>query len=34
LTCDVLTILGLVIALLRAVPVPPLGPVGPDCARA
>ncbi len=34
LTCDVLTILGLVIALLRAVPVPPLEPVGPDCARA
>ena len=34
LTCDVLTILGLVIPLLRAVPVPLLGPVGPDCARA
>ena len=34
LTCDVLTILGLVIALLRAVPVSPLEPVAPDCARA
>jgi hypothetical protein len=31
LTCDVLTILGLVIALLRAVPD---RPVAPDCARA
>ncbi|WCS24609.1 YgjV family protein [Methylobacterium sp. NMS14P] len=34
LTCDVLTIFGLAIALLRAVPVPPMEPVAPDCARA
>ncbi len=34
LTCDVLTILGLAIALLRAAPVPPMEPVAPDCARA